>query len=160
VEPSESPVLAGGTAAPHLIQVLTCLIPHSEWFCQGIGAGFVPKVYDPTVVNGGIEHVTGPEAIEYSRRMAREEGILCGISSGAAVLAALRVAARPEFSGKVIVCILPDSGERYLTTALFNKFRVESERAPIAQFVLDESGKIVPPAPNEMRNAPSSSKKE
>ena len=110
VEPAASPVLSqyrNGEAlqpAPHKI--------------QGIGAGFVPDVLDLTLVDA-IEAVTNEEAIQYARLLAREEGILAGISCGAAVAAAVRVAARPEHSGKTLVVILPDSGERYLSSALF-----------------------------------------
>ncbi|MEY4211017.1 MAG: hypothetical protein RLZ92_1398 [Pseudomonadota bacterium] len=110
VEPESSPVLSQHRAgleiqpAPHKI--------------QGIGAGFVPDVLDLSLVDQ-IEQVSNDEAIEYARRLAREEGILAGISCGAAVAAAVRVAKRPENSGKTIVVILPDSGERYLSSALF-----------------------------------------
>ena len=85
---------------------------------QGIGAGFVPKVLDLSLVDE-VERVTSVDAIAAARRLAREEGILSGISSGAAVVAATRVAHRPENRGKTIVVVLPDSGERYLSTALF-----------------------------------------
>ncbi len=104
VEPVESAVLTGGEPGPHRI--------------QGIGAGFKPDILDLSLVDA-IETVTGDEAYEYARRLAREEGILAGISSGAAVAVALRAAARPENKGKTIVVILPDSGERYLSTPLY-----------------------------------------
>jgi cysteine synthase A len=85
---------------------------------QGIGAGFVPDVLDLSLVDE-IEQVNGATAIEYARRLVREEGILAGISSGAAVAVAARIAKKPENHGKTIVVVLPDSGERYLSTALF-----------------------------------------
>lgn len=105
VEPAGSPVLSGGKPGPHKI--------------QGIGAGFTPAVLDMSLVDK-VEQVTDDEAFETARRLAREEGILCGISSGAAVAAALRLAAQDAYENKMIVVILPDSGERYLSTALFN----------------------------------------
>ena len=85
---------------------------------QGIGAGFVPDVLDLSLVDA-IEQVSNEEAIHYARRLTREEGILSGISCGAAVAVAARIAKRPENAGKTIVVVLPDSGERYLSTALF-----------------------------------------
>ena len=104
VEPATSPVLSGGQPGPHKI--------------QGIGAGFKPDVLDMGVIDG-VEQVTDAEAFECARRLAREEGLICGISSGAAVAVALRLAARDAYAGKTIVTILPDSGERYLSTPLF-----------------------------------------
>jgi cysteine synthase A len=104
VEPSGSPVLSGGNPGPHKI--------------QGIGAGFVPDVLRRDLVDEIIK-VEYDDAIQTARRLAREEGILVGISSGAATWAALQVAARPENKGKQIVVILPDTGERYLSTELF-----------------------------------------
>ncbi|HOU92037.1 MAG TPA: pyridoxal-phosphate dependent enzyme, partial [Polyangiaceae bacterium] len=86
---------------------------------QGIGAGFVPDVLDLSVVDE-VETVTGEEALEMARRLHREEGITCGISCGAAAAVAVRVTRRPELAGKVIVVVLPDAGERYLSTALFS----------------------------------------
>ncbi|MGM9852934.1 MAG: cysteine synthase A [Muribaculaceae bacterium] len=104
VEPAESPVLSGGKAGAHKI--------------QGIGAGFVPGNYDPSVVDE-VMTVTGDEAFEAARNLARDESILAGISSGAALAAALKLAKDPENEGKTIVCVLPDTGQRYLSTNLF-----------------------------------------
>jgi cysteine synthase A len=110
VEPAASPILTQHTSKQPLKPA-----PHK---IQGIGAGFVPKVLDLSLVDR-IEQVTNEEAIELARRLAREEGILSGISSGAALAAALRLAKQPEFAGKNIVVILPDSGERYISSVLF-----------------------------------------
>ncbi|MFZ7125291.1 MAG: cysteine synthase A [Desulfobacterales bacterium] len=104
VEPADSPVLSGGSPGPHKI--------------QGIGAGFVPDVYRPDLVDS-VETVTNEEAFTMARRLAAEEGILCGISSGAAMAAALRVASRPESRDKVLVAIMASTGERYISTELF-----------------------------------------
>ncbi|WP_449301202.1 cysteine synthase A [Planomonospora corallina] len=104
VEPAESPVLSGGTAGPHGI--------------QGIGAGFVPEVLD-TGVYDEVLRVSVEEARDDARRLARTEGILAGVSGGAALSAATAVAARPENEGRLIVVVLPDTGERYLSTPLF-----------------------------------------
>lgn len=110
VEPSASPVLSQTLAGEPLTPG-----PHK---IQGLGAGFVPKVLDLALVDS-VEQVTNEDAILYARRLAREEGILAGISCGAAVAAAVRLAQRAENAGKTVVVILPDSGERYLSTALF-----------------------------------------
>ncbi len=106
VEPSDSPVLSGGQPGAHKI--------------QGIGAGFVPETYNPSVVDD-IVQVENDEAYEAARLLGRKEGILCGVSSGAAFAAALRLAALSENEGKTIVAILPDTGERYLSTPLFGE---------------------------------------
>ena len=105
VEPAESPVLSGGEKGAHKI--------------QGIGAGFIPKTYDASVVDEVVT-VSGDDAMLTARELAQTEGILVGISSGAAACVAARVALREEFEGKNIVCILPDTGERYLSTEIFN----------------------------------------
>jgi cysteine synthase A len=106
VEPTDSAVLSGGDPGPHKI--------------QGIGAGFVPTIYDPAVVDEVIQ-VSNDESIDTSRRMTREEGIFVGISSGASLVAALQVATRPEYEGKKIVVIAPDFGERYLSHPIFTE---------------------------------------
>jgi cysteine synthase len=105
VEPAESAVLSGKGPGRHKI--------------QGIGAGFIPDILDRSIIDE-VATVTDDEAFETSRRIAKEEGIICGISCGAAMAVALKVAARPESKGKTIVVILPDSGERYLSTPLFS----------------------------------------
>lgn len=110
VEPSASPVLTQKRAGEALKPG-----PHK---IQGIGAGFVPQVLDLSLVDA-IEQVTNEESISYARRLAREEGIISGISSGAAAAVAVRLAQRPENAGKTIVTVLPDSGERYLSSILF-----------------------------------------
>jgi len=113
VEPAESPVITQKLAGQELKPG-----PHK---IQGIGAGFIPENLDLSLVDL-VEPIKGLEAIEFARRLAAEEGILCGISSGAAALAAVRLAEKPEFAGKTIVAILPDSGERYLSTELFDGY--------------------------------------
>ena len=105
VEPAASPVLAGGTPGPHRI--------------QGIGAGFVPSVFDQSLIDE-ILGVSDQDAMEVGRRLAKEEGLLSGVSSGAAVAAALRLGQRPEMAGKRIVVILASFGERYLSTPMFS----------------------------------------
>lgn len=108
VEPANSAVLSGGAPGRHKI--------------QGIGAGFVPDILDRSVIDE-IVTVTDEEAVETAKRLTREEGITCGISCGAAMAATLKLAALAENAGKVLVTILPDSGERYLSTALFDEYR-------------------------------------
>jgi cysteine synthase A len=110
VEPAESPVIT-----QHLSQQEIKPGPHK---IQGIGAGFIPKTLDVSLIDR-VEQVTSADAMAFARRLAREEGILVGVSSGAAAQAAARLAALPEFASKTIVVVLPDAGERYLSGPLF-----------------------------------------
>jgi cysteine synthase A len=104
VEPENSPVLSGGSPGKHKV--------------QGIGAGFIPDILDMSLVDK-VEKISDDEAFSTARRLAREEGIICGISCGAAAAVALRLASQDAYAGKTIVVVLPDSGERYLSTPLF-----------------------------------------
>jgi len=121
VEPADSPVLAGGKPGPHKI--------------QGIGAGFVPKILKTDLIDEIVE-VTNDEALTMARRLPKEEGLLVGISSGAAVFAALKIAKEPRHAGKLIVVIIPSSGERYLSTALFEELRQQALATPTSPVTL------------------------
>ena len=127
VEPTHSPVLTQTRNGEELKPG-----PHK---IQGIGAGFVPKVLDLSLVDR-IETVSNDEAIEMARRLAKEEGILSGISCGAAVTVAVRIAKEPESAGKIIVVVLPDAGERYLSTALFEGIFTGIEKATASDTVI------------------------
>jgi cysteine synthase len=134
VEPNESAVLSGEKAGPHKI--------------QGIGAGFVPQVLNRTIIDG-IERVSSEEALAMARRLIKEEGIPVGISSGASLTAALRVASRPENKGKTIVAIVPSYTERYLSTLLAEQERQEAAKLPVEAVGEEYLARV-----NQMGNSP------
>lgn len=118
IEPEESPVLSGGKPGPHKI--------------AGIGAGFVPEVFDRSVIDEVVQ-VNSTDALEMTQKLPPVEGLFCGISGGAAIVAALRVAARPEAEGKTLVVIVPSFGERYLSTAAFATIREAVTKLPVEE---------------------------
>ena len=127
VEPTESPVISGGKPGPHKI--------------QGIGAGFIPKNFDKSLLDS-VEQVSSEEALSMAKRVIREEGVPVGISSGAAIAVALRLAAKPEFEGKTIVAILASEAERYLSTLLGEEARTKAQSLPTTPVSEEELSKV------------------